>query len=128
MSKATPAAPPPPSTQADPRPAVRLDLPEPPLPIGPAARHLRLPVSWLKAEADAGRLPCVRAGRRLLFNVAAVAALLAERATRPDPAADVQRAALPAEDGHDGRPSRSTRNAAPAGPSPRNAKGGADHA
>lgn len=46
------------------------------------ARRLRVPASWLKREADEGRLPHVRAGRQRLFNLAAVAALLADRAAR----------------------------------------------
>jgi hypothetical protein len=39
-----------------------------------------LSAAWLKAEAEAGRIPCLRAGRRLLFNVEAVKAVLLERA------------------------------------------------
>ena len=46
------------------------------------AAALRLPALWLKAEADAGRIPCLRVGRRLLFNLDAVKATLAERAAR----------------------------------------------
>ena len=38
-----------------------------------------LPVSWLKSEADAGRIPHIRAGRRRFFNVEAVAKVLSER-------------------------------------------------
>ncbi len=45
------------------------------------AAHLRVRVSWLRDEAKAGRLPCVDAGRRLLFNRSAVEAVLTERAT-----------------------------------------------
>jgi len=44
------------------------------------ARRLRLPVAWLKAEADAHRIPCLRAGRRRVFNLEAVERALAERA------------------------------------------------
>lgn len=44
------------------------------------SRLTRLPMTWLREEADAGRLPCLRVGRRLLFNPAAVEAALAERA------------------------------------------------
>ena len=43
------------------------------------ANALNLPVSWIKAEAQAGRLPCIRAGRRLMFDPALVRASLAER-------------------------------------------------
>lgn len=38
-----------------------------------------LPVAWLKREADAGRLPCVRAGRRMFFDAEAVRQALTER-------------------------------------------------
>ncbi len=44
------------------------------------AAHLRLPREWLRAEAIAGRLPCLRVGRKLLFNLPAVERILAERA------------------------------------------------
>lgn len=36
------------------------------------ARATRLPAAWLKREADAGRLPCIRAGRRRMFELEAV--------------------------------------------------------
>lgn len=38
-----------------------------------------LPVAWLKREADAGRLPCVRAGRRMFFDAEAVRQVLVDR-------------------------------------------------
>lgn len=44
------------------------------------SRHLRLPCSWLHDEAKAGRIPSLRVGRKWLFNLAAVARVLAERA------------------------------------------------
>ncbi|MCC7146261.1 MAG: hypothetical protein IT443_07420 [Phycisphaeraceae bacterium] len=37
-------------------------------------------LSWLKQEADAGRLPFLMVGKRRLFNVAAIEAILLERA------------------------------------------------
>jgi hypothetical protein len=40
----------------------------------------RLPQRWLKQEAAAGRLPCLRVGRKLLFSLEAVKAHLARRA------------------------------------------------
>jgi len=43
------------------------------------AHATRLPAAWLKREADAGRLPCVRAGRRLMFNLDAVVRALDAR-------------------------------------------------
>jgi len=47
------------------------------------AVELRLPRNWLKQEAQAGRLPCLRVGRRLLFNRVAVEHVLADRAANP---------------------------------------------
>ncbi len=52
------------------------------LPAGPMARHLRVPVRWLKAEAEAGRLPHVQAERVLLFDPETVEKVLVERARR----------------------------------------------
>lgn len=46
------------------------------------AAHLKLPVSWLKAEANAGRIPGLRVGRRWLFNVSAVERAIARMAER----------------------------------------------
>lgn len=40
-----------------------------------------LSVAWLKAEAEAGRIPHLRAGRRLLFDAEAVEAVLIQRAS-----------------------------------------------
>lgn len=50
------------------------------LPVGPTARRFRVPVRWLKAEADAGRIPCVRADAVLLFDPDIVERVLLERA------------------------------------------------
>jgi hypothetical protein len=47
------------------------------------AAELRLPWRWLRQEALAGRLPCLRVGRKLLFNLEAVKEVLAERAANP---------------------------------------------
>lgn len=49
-------------------------------PIGTTARLLGVTVQWLRDEAEAGRVPCLRAGSRLLFDPEAVEAVLAERA------------------------------------------------
>lgn len=43
------------------------------------AERTGLPAAWLKREADAGRLPCIRAGRQRMFDLAAVLKALAER-------------------------------------------------
>ena len=50
------------------------------LPIAPAARYLGVPVKWLKSEVDAGRVPHLRVGRRLLVQLDAVEKTLRERA------------------------------------------------
>jgi hypothetical protein len=42
--------------------------------------RLGISVPWLKREADAGRLPCLRVGRSRMFDLAAVLKVLAERA------------------------------------------------
>ena len=44
------------------------------------AARLRLPREWLRDEALAGRLPCLRVGRKLLFSLPAVERVLVERA------------------------------------------------
>lgn len=44
------------------------------------ARRLGVPASWLRREADAGRIPCVRAGAQRLFAAELVERLLLERA------------------------------------------------
>ena len=51
------------------------------------ARRLKIPVAWLRQQADAGRLPHVKAGKRYLFNDEAVRQSLLDRATSiPDEA------------------------------------------
>lgn len=52
------------------------------------ARKLQLPPAWLKAEALAGRLPCLKVGRQLRFNPAAVEAVLAQRAATVAPSTE----------------------------------------
>ena len=44
------------------------------------SRRLGLPASWLRKEADAGRIPCLRAGSRYLFHLESVQKVLAEAA------------------------------------------------
>jgi len=46
------------------------------------AKELNLPKSWLKSEADAGRLPHLKVGKRYRFNHAVIIRILAERAGR----------------------------------------------
>ena len=43
-------------------------------------KRFGLSVAWLKAEADAGRIPCFKAGRKLLFDPDAVEHSLLHRA------------------------------------------------
>lgn len=57
------------------------------------ATKLRLPVGWLKTEAQASRIPHLRVGRKLLFNLRAVEQALSERAvtgSQPNPTDNVE--------------------------------------
>ena len=58
------------------------------LPAGLMARRLRVPVRWLKAEADAGRVPHVRAERAYLFDPESVERVLVDRARDGGPDRD----------------------------------------
>lgn len=53
------------------------------LPLNVVARRLRVPLRWLVAEAEAGRVPSLRAGRAFLVDPEAVENALLERARRP---------------------------------------------
>lgn len=48
--------------------------------VNAAAKLLRVPTAWLKAEVEAGRLPGFRAGRFWMVNTDCIGAILAERA------------------------------------------------
>ena len=50
--------------------------------VGKLARLLQLPAAWIKEEALAGRLPCLKIGRRLMFNAEAVRRALLDRAAK----------------------------------------------
>jgi hypothetical protein len=50
------------------------------VPLTVLATALGLPRLWLRDEALAGRIPCLRAGKHLRFNVEAVRACLVARA------------------------------------------------
>jgi excisionase family DNA binding protein len=52
------------------------------------AEALKLPESWIKAEADAGRIPHLRIGKRYRFNRETVVAVLAHRAAQSGKAVD----------------------------------------
>jgi hypothetical protein len=47
-----------------------------------AAYFLGVPQAWLKREAEAGRLPCLKIGKSLRFNLDAVRNALNDRAAR----------------------------------------------
>ena len=47
-----------------------------------AAAQLGVPVNWLRQEADAGRVPCLRVGRRRLFSVPDLQRILLELTAR----------------------------------------------
>jgi hypothetical protein len=51
-----------------------------PLRLHTLAIAVGLPQDWLRAEAEAGRIPCLKAGNVLLFNRAAVERALLELA------------------------------------------------
>jgi hypothetical protein len=63
-----------------------MSTPEGFTPIPKAARLLGLPVGWLQAEADAGRIPSLPVGRRALVNVPAVEKALLDRTLQAAPA------------------------------------------
>ena len=43
-----------------------------PLSLNQLSRRLQVPADWLKREADAGEIPCLKFGCRYLFNEEAV--------------------------------------------------------
>ena len=61
-------------------------------PLPAMARRLRVPARWLRREAEAGRLPHLRAGAQFLFNAEAVENMLADRAALPRDSASEDRA------------------------------------
>jgi hypothetical protein len=54
------------------------------VPLNVVARRLHLPVRWLRAEAEAGRIPALRAEKQFLCDQEAVEESLLKRA-RPSP-------------------------------------------
>ena len=52
------------------------------LSLGRMARRLFVTQQWLREQADAGDVPCLKAGKRYLFNPVAVQEALAVQATR----------------------------------------------
>jgi len=49
------------------------------LPLDKAAVALGVPAAWLRAEAEAGRIPIIRAGRQMLANVRTLERVLNRR-------------------------------------------------
>jgi hypothetical protein len=52
------------------------------LSLGQLARRLRVTQQWLREQAEAGQVPCLKAGTRYLFNPLAVQEALAVKAAR----------------------------------------------
>lgn len=50
-----------------------------PLYLGAMARRLRVPATWLRAEAEAGRIPHLRAGSAILFDPDVVERIVFDR-------------------------------------------------
>jgi hypothetical protein len=65
-----------------------------------AARQLRIPADWLRAEAESGRVPALRAHDELLFHFPTVVQVLGERAAQRS---DAPPAAPPASTSPRGR-------------------------
>ena len=72
------------------------------LPANQMARRLRVTLRWLRAEAEAGRMPCVRAEKQLLFDADTVERVLLERARDPDFTHQVDPVAEPPKEAGDG--------------------------
>jgi len=58
------------------------------LTLGRMARRLGVTQQWLRAQADAGRVPCLKAGNRYLFNVPATIEAVTELAAKTRGASD----------------------------------------
>jgi hypothetical protein len=53
------------------------------VPCDIAAIRLGVPGAWLKAQAEQGEIPSLRAGRRILVNIPTVERALLERSSKP---------------------------------------------
>ena len=54
------------------------------VPVSTVAHRTGLPVDWLRREAKDCRLPALKVGSRMFFNLAAVEAALFERMKREE--------------------------------------------
>lgn len=54
-------------------------------PLGTIARALGVPPGWLRREAEAGRLPHLRADQVIIFDAPTVERVLIERAQQTGP-------------------------------------------
>ena len=54
--------------------------------VGQMARRVRVPVAWLRAEAEANRVPHLKAGKVFLFDPETVEQVLLERARKGESA------------------------------------------
>ncbi len=52
------------------------------LPLGPTARRFRVPMKWLRKEAQAGKIPHLDADGIFLFDPSVVERILLKRAAR----------------------------------------------
>jgi hypothetical protein len=60
-----------------------MSVPSQLVPLRVAARWLQVPAAWLQAEAEAGRVPALLAGKIFICDFPAVEDALLERARRP---------------------------------------------
>lgn len=60
-----------------------------PISLHQLARRLRIDRRWLRAQALQGRLPCLRIGRRLLFDLLAAEEAIADMAATTREVTDV---------------------------------------
>lgn len=58
------------------------------MPLQVMARRAFVPVAWLRAEAEAGRIPHLQAGKKLLFDPKTVERVLLERAQETEQEAE----------------------------------------
>jgi hypothetical protein len=69
------------------------------LPLGPTARIICVPARWLRDEALANRVPRLKAGKALLFDIQMVERVLLKRARAPHRRPTAQLELFPADVG-----------------------------